>query len=84
MVGAGALELDSPQLSIGPFMWEVTTHFAAALQAAGLNVSILLRVNRGHGTSSSRESHSPHHRSKILDPAHEGAFSFPLCGLNKI
>lgn len=84
MAGAGALEPDSPQSSIGLFMWEVTTHFAAALQAAELNVSILFRVSRGHGTSSGWESHSPHHRSKILDPGHGGALSFPFCGLNKI
>lgn len=42
VVGAGALVPDPPQSSIGLFMGEVTTHFAATLRAAGLNVSILL------------------------------------------
>lgn len=78
MAGAGALELDSPQSSIGLFMWEGTTHFVVALQAAGLNVSILLGVSRGHGPSSGRESHSPRHTAKILDPGHGGALSFPF------
>lgn len=65
-------------------MWEVTAHFATTLQAAGLNVSILLRMSQGHGTSYGRESHSPHHRSKTLDPGHGGALSISFCGLNKI
>lgn len=57
---AGALALDSPQSqsSIGLFMWEVTAHFATTLQGTELNVSILLRVSKGHGTSRGQESHS--------------------------
>lgn len=58
MTGAAALALDSPQSSIGLFMWEVTAHFATTLQGTEINVSILLGVSKGHGTSHGRESHS--------------------------
>lgn len=77
-----------PQSSIGLFMWEVTTHFSTTSQAAGLNVTVLLRASRGHGTSSVLlslwESHRSHHRSKGLDPGHRGALGISFCGLNKI
>jgi len=83
--GSGALELVSPQSSIGLFMWEVTAHFAAALHAAGLNVSILLRVSRGHGTSSSQESYSPHTTDRrYLIQATGEHLAFLFCRLNKI
>lgn len=56
-----------PRSSIGLFMWEVTTRFATALQAAGFNVSFLLRVSKGHGTlGAGRHSRRP---SKSLAPA---------------
>lgn len=54
-MGAGALALGSTAIN-RPVMWEVTTQFATTLQAAGLNVSSLLRVSKGHGTSHGRES----------------------------
>ena len=89
LLGRGLVPLHRvPRSSIGLFMWEVTTHFSTTSQAAGLNVTVLLRANRGHGTSSVLlslwESHRSHHRSKGLDPGHRGALGISFCGLNKI
>lgn len=88
-MGAGALALGSPAIN-RPVMWEVTTQFATTLQAAGLNVSSLLTVSKGHGTSHGRERHSPHRRSEWLGPGRGRALSIffvcflCVCGLNKM
>lgn len=66
-------------------MWEVTTHFAATSQAAGLNVTILLRLAEGMGPLPSvRLGKSPPASQIQLDPGHQGSLSISFCGLNKI